>query len=130
MVALLLTYAPPWLPLIAGWCLMSETPRGQPWTPALMLPHGCYGPSVRRMTVLGTFRRPSMYQPVHYKLMRSALLDVTTIVPATPCHHRNYIESYSKCSREILQTTRQAHVQCHRGKAYAEMARQDPNRKT
>ena len=40
MGSLLLPCAPTWLFLVAGWCLMGATPRGQPWTLALMLPHG------------------------------------------------------------------------------------------
>jgi hypothetical protein len=36
---------------IAGLWLSGATPRGQPRTPALMLPHGCEGLRVRRMTV-------------------------------------------------------------------------------
>jgi len=41
MLSLLLPYATTGLSLIAGWCLIGATPRGQPRTPALMLPHGC-----------------------------------------------------------------------------------------
>src|SRR2546422_173187 len=96
MMSLLLTCAPTWLSLIAGWCLMGATPRSQPWTPALMLPHGCYGLRVRRMTVLCTFRRPSICRPVPRQLMRNALLDLTPIVPTTACHQRNYVETYSR----------------------------------
>jgi hypothetical protein len=57
MMSLLLPYATTGLALIAGWCLIGATPRGQPRTPALMLPHGCEGLRVRRMTALWTFRR-------------------------------------------------------------------------
>ena len=60
MVSLLLTCATPSLSLIAGCGLMGATPQGQPWTPALTLPHVRDGLSVRRMAVLWTFRRPSM----------------------------------------------------------------------
>jgi hypothetical protein len=59
MVSLLLTCATTWLSLIAGWCLIGETPRGQPWTPALTLPHIRYGLRVLLMAVFCTFRRPS-----------------------------------------------------------------------
>jgi hypothetical protein len=52
MMSLLLPYATTGLSLIAGGCLIGATPRGQPWTPAMMLPHGCQGLRVRRMTVL------------------------------------------------------------------------------
>ena len=65
MVSLFLTCAPTWLSLIAGWCLMGETPRGQPWTPALMLPHGCYGLSVRRLTVLCSNSRKAINPSNH-----------------------------------------------------------------
>ncbi len=43
MVSLLLPYAPTGLFRIAGWCVMGTTPRGQPWTPALMLRTGATG---------------------------------------------------------------------------------------
>jgi hypothetical protein len=48
MMALLLPYAPPGLSHIAGWCLSGTPLRGQPWTPAMMLPHRCKGLRVRR----------------------------------------------------------------------------------
>ena len=98
MMSLLLPYAPPGLSCIAGWCLIGATPRGQPRTPAMMLPHGCYGLRVRRMTVLWTFRRPSMGRPVPRELLRNELLDLTTIAPATACHQRNYVGTYSRYS--------------------------------
>ena len=104
MVALLLTCATTWLSLIAGWCLMGETPRGQPWTPALMLPHGCDGLRVRRMTVLWTFRRPFMGRPVPRQFMRNELLDLTTIVPATAYHRRSYAERYSRCMPRAIKS--------------------------
>ena len=59
MVSLLLSYATTGLSLIAGWCLIGATPRGQPRTPAMRLPHGCEGLRERRRTVWWTFRRPS-----------------------------------------------------------------------
>jgi hypothetical protein len=67
--------------------------------PALALPHVCYGLSVRRMAVLSTFRRPSMRYPVHRQLMRNELLDMTPIIPATYCHQRNYVGTYSRYMR-------------------------------
>jgi hypothetical protein len=76
MVSWLLPCAPTWLSRIAGWCVMGATPRGQPWTPALMLQHGCDGLRVRRMTVLCTFRRPSMGHPVPRQFMRNKLRDL------------------------------------------------------
>ncbi len=72
MVSFLLTCATPWLSLIAGWCLMGETPRGQ----------------------------PSMCRPVLRQLMRNELLDLTPIVSATTCYQRNYVETYSRFTTE------------------------------
>jgi len=43
MMSLLLPSATTGVSLIAGWCVIGATPRGQPRTPALMLPHGCEG---------------------------------------------------------------------------------------
>jgi hypothetical protein len=82
--------------LLAMWCLSRATPRGQPWTPAVTLPHGRNGLSVRRMAVLSTFREPSLCRQVHREFMRNAVLDLTPIIPATACHQRNYIERYSR----------------------------------
>ena len=60
MVSFLLTCSTTWLSLIAVWCLLGATHRGQPWTPALTLPHVRDGLSVRLMVVLClTFRTPS-----------------------------------------------------------------------
>ena len=73
MVSFLLTCSTPWLSLIAVWCLLGATHRGQPWTPALTLPHVRDGLSVRLMAVLCTFRRPSMCRHVHRQFMRNAL---------------------------------------------------------
>jgi hypothetical protein len=61
-----------------------------------MLPHGCEGLRVRRMTVWCPFRRPFMGRPVPRQCMRNALLDLTTIVPATAYHRRSYAERYSR----------------------------------
>jgi hypothetical protein len=82
--------------LLAMWCLSGATPRGQPWTPAVTLPQGCDGLSARRMAVLWTFRAPSLGRPVHRELLRNAWLDFTPIIPATACHQRNYVETYSR----------------------------------
>ena len=40
--------------------------------------------------------RPSLCRHVHRELMRSVLLDLTSIIPATACHQRNYVERYSR----------------------------------
>src|SRR6266571_996685 len=96
MVLCLLMCATLWLSLIAGWCVIGETPWGQPWTLAVAQPHMRDGWGMLLMAVLCPFRRPSMCHPLHRELMRSELLDVTTIVPATPCHQGNYVEPYSR----------------------------------
>src|SRR5215510_12597281 len=82
--------------LLAVGCLISATPRGQPWTPAVTLPHRCDGLRARRMVVLSTLREPSLGRPVPREFLRSAWLDVTPIIPATACHQRNYVERYSR----------------------------------
>jgi hypothetical protein len=48
------------LSLIAIGCLSGATPRGQPWTSAVTLPHGHNGLSARRMAVLYTLRALSV----------------------------------------------------------------------
>jgi hypothetical protein len=101
MMSWLLPYATTGVSLIAGWCVIGATPRGQPRTPAMMLPHGCEGLRVRRMTVLCTFRRPFMGRPVPRQFMRNAVLDVTTIVPATAYHRRSYAERYSRLMWQV-----------------------------
>ena len=73
MVSLLLTCATTWLSLLAVWCVLGATHRGQPWTPALTLPHVRDGLSVLLMAVLCTFRRPSRCRHVHRQCMRNEL---------------------------------------------------------
>src|SRR6266851_5926949 len=90
----------PGLSLLARGCLIGATPRGQPWTSAVTLPHGRNGLSARRMAaVLYTFRAPSLCRQGHREFMRSAWLDLTPIIPATACHQRNYVERYSRFMR-------------------------------
>src|SRR5262245_62434416 len=96
MRSFLLTDTPTRLSLIALWCLSGATPRGQPWTPAVTLPHGRKGLSARRMVELWTFHEPSLCRHVRRELMRNALLDFTPIIPATACQQRNYVETYSR----------------------------------
>src|SRR5437899_1650110 len=72
------------------------TPRGQPWTAAMAPPHGRDGLSARRIAVLWTFREPSLGRHVRRELLRNALLDCTPIIPATACHQRNDVETYSR----------------------------------
>jgi hypothetical protein len=102
----LLPCATPGLSLIAVWCLIGATPRGQPWTPAVTLPHGRGGLSARRMAVLHTFCEPSLCRQVHREFMRSALRDLTLIIPTTACHQRNYVETYSRFNQS------EAFLQC------------------
>jgi hypothetical protein len=45
------------LSLIAVWFVLGATHWGQPWTPALTLPHVRYGLSVLLMAVFCTFRK-------------------------------------------------------------------------
>ena len=59
--------------LLAGWCLIGATPRGQPWTPTVTRPQGCNGLSTRRMAVLWPVREPSLGRQVHRQLMRNEL---------------------------------------------------------
>ena len=82
--------------LLAVSCLIGATPRGQPWTSAVTLPHGRNGLSARRMAVLSTCHEPSLGRHVHRELLRSVLLDLTPIISATACHQRNYVERYSR----------------------------------
>jgi hypothetical protein len=84
------------LVLIAIGGLLGAMPRGPPWMSALTLPHGRNELSARRMAVLSTFRAPSLCCHVHRELLRSAMLDLTPIIPATACHQRNDVERYSR----------------------------------
>jgi hypothetical protein len=94
--AFLLPYAVTGVSLLAVWCLIGATPRGQPGTPAVTLPQGRDGLSARRMAVLWTFREPSLYRHVRREFMRNVVLDFIPIIPATACHQRNYVETYSR----------------------------------
>ena len=96
MVSFPHTCATAWWSLIAGWCLIGETPRSQPWTPTVTLPHVCDGVSVLLQQVFCMFRRLSMCRPVHRQLMRNELHNFTTIVPVTVYHHGSYVETYSR----------------------------------
>ena len=102
MAAFLLPCATIWLSLIAVWFSRGATHWGQPWTPVWTLPHGRDGLSARRLAVLCTFREPSLCRHVHREFMRSALRDLTPIIPVTACHQRNYVERYSRFITEQL----------------------------
>jgi hypothetical protein len=96
MVSYLLPCATTGLSRIGRWYVMGETPWGQPWPPVLTRPPVRAGLRVLLIAVWCPFRRLSMCRPGHRQLTRNALLDLTTIVPATACHQRNYIETYSR----------------------------------
>jgi hypothetical protein len=48
------------------------------------------------MAVLSTLRAPALCRHGHCELMRSVLLDVTSITSTTVCHQRHDVESYSR----------------------------------
>ena len=100
--AFLLLCAATGVSLLAVWCLSGATPRRQPWTPAVTLPHRCNELSARRMAVLWTVRAPSLCRHVHRELLRNALLDFTPIIAATACHQRNYVDTYSCFSSTVF----------------------------
>ena len=84
------------VPPLAVARLSGTTPRGQPWASAVTLPLGRKGLNARRLAVLSPFRAPSLDRHVHHELLRSAVLDVTPIIPATACHQRNDVERYRR----------------------------------
>ena len=84
------------LSLIAMWRLSGATPRGQPWTLAVTLPHRRDGLSARRMAVLWTFRAPSLCRHVHREFMCKPVPDLPPIIPPTAYHQSNYVERYSR----------------------------------
>ena len=96
MGSLLLPCAATGVSLLAGWGVIGATHRGQPWTPAVRLPHRRDGLSARLLEVWCTFCRPSLCRQVHRAFMRNALLDYTPILPATACHQSSYVETYSR----------------------------------
>ena len=102
MVSFLLQCSTTWLSLIAVWFVLGATHWDQPWTPALTLPHVCDGLSVRLMAVCCPFRMPSSCRQGHRQFMRNALRDLTTIVPATACDQRNYVETYSRSISSVI----------------------------
>ena len=99
--SLLLPYAATGVSLLAVWCLIGATPRGQPWTPAVTLPHGCNGLRTRRMAVLWIFREPALYRHVRCEFMRNAVLDCTPLLPATADHQRHDVETYRRSLRSL-----------------------------
>jgi len=58
--SLLLPCAVTRVSLLAVWCLLGATPRGQPWTSTVTLPQGRNGLRAWWMAVLSTFRELSM----------------------------------------------------------------------
>jgi hypothetical protein len=61
------------LSLLAVWCLIGATHRGQPWTPALTLPHVRYGLSLLRLAVCCTPGTDSICRQVQRQLLRNEL---------------------------------------------------------
>jgi len=82
--------------LLAMWCLIGATPRGQPWTPTVTLPQGCDGLRTRRMAVWWTFREPTLCRHMRRECMRHAWRDVTPIISTTACHQSNDAERYRR----------------------------------
>ena len=82
--------------LLAVWCLIGATPRRSAVDNCRATPQGRDGLRARQMAVLWTFREPSLCRHVRRELLRNALLDFTPIIPATACHQRNYVETYSR----------------------------------
>ena len=76
--AFLLLCAATGVSLLAVWRRIGATPRGQPWPPAMALPHGCDGLSAWRMAMLWQFRQPRC-RHVRRELMRNAWLDCTLL---------------------------------------------------
>ena len=99
-MSLLLPYATTGWSLIAGWCVIGVTPRGQLQTPAMMLPHGGEG---LRAADDGVVDVPQALHaaPVPRQLLRNELLDLTTIVPAIAYHCGSYAERYSRCNERV-----------------------------
>ena len=85
MMSLLLPWATRGVSLIAGWCWSSATPRGQPQTPAIMLPHGDAGLRAADDGVVDV-PQPCMGRPVPRQFLRNAWPDLTAIIPTTACH--------------------------------------------
>ena len=78
--------------LLAVWCPSGALSRGQPWTPAVTLPHGCTGLSARQMAVLWTFRECSLCRHVRRELLRKAALNLTLRIPVNVCQKISYVE--------------------------------------
>ena len=71
MVALRFPCAPPWVSLLAVWCVRGAPHRGQPWTPALTLPHGRDGLSLLLLEVYCTPGIDDICRQVHRQLLRN-----------------------------------------------------------
>jgi hypothetical protein len=91
MVPLLLPCAPTGWSSIAAWCGSGAIPRGQPWPPACTLPHVRDGLRVRCRATLCPCGRSSLGRPVHRPFLRTALPDLTTLVPVTAYERINYV---------------------------------------
>ena len=83
MVPLLLPWVPTGLASIAARGGRGTLPQGQPWSSACTLPHIRDGLRVRCRARGCPCGRSSRGRPAHRALLRTALLDVTTIGPTT-----------------------------------------------
>jgi hypothetical protein len=83
MVPFLLPWATTGLSSMAAWCGSGATPQGQQWPRACTLPPVRDGLRVRCRATLCPCGRSSMRRPVHRPFLRTALPDLTTIVPVT-----------------------------------------------
>src|SRR5262249_40597187 len=63
--------------LLAVWCLIGATPRGQPWTSAVTLPQGRNELSARWRAEFYTSRYLSLARPEPHELLRSSVLGLT-----------------------------------------------------
>ena len=73
MGSFLLTCVTTGVSLSTVWCLSGATPRGQPWTLVMTLPHGRYGLSLLLLEVFYTPGVDSVCRQVQRQLLRSEL---------------------------------------------------------
>src|SRR6266536_5935179 len=74
------------------------------------------------LAVLWTFREPSLCRHMRRELLRNALLDFTPIIPATACHQRNYVETYTRyrcrCAVQPIYSQYYQYYKVRYGQAY------------
>ncbi len=84
------------LALNSVWFLRGATHRGQPWTPALTLPHVRDGWSVLLMEVFRTLSVPSMCRTSPADECATRWPACPIIVPVTGCHQGSDVEIYRR----------------------------------